>query len=72
MIKKLEELFYRNSSKEIWFSEEVASAALFFTLPGSSYINGTVFPIDGGFNSSGIIKNEFLINSFRSKVINFR
>ncbi len=42
------------------FPEEVASAALFFTLPGSSYINGTIFPIDGGFSSSGIIKNEFL------------
>ena len=46
--------------KRYGFPEEVASAALFFTLPGSSYINGTVFPIDGGFSSSGIIKNEFL------------
>jgi len=44
--------------KRYGFPEEVASAALFFTLPGSSYTNGTVFPIDGGFNSSGIIKNE--------------
>ena len=46
--------------KRYGLPEEVASAALFFTMPGSSYINGTVFPIDGGFSSSGIIKNEFL------------
>ena len=44
--------------KRYGLPEEVASAALFFTLPGSSYINGTIFPIDGGFSSSGIIKNE--------------
>ena len=44
--------------KRYGLPEEVASAALFFTLPGSSYLNGTVFPVDGGFESSGIIKNE--------------
>ena len=44
--------------KRYGLPEEVASAALFFTLPGSSYLNGTVFPVDGGFDSSGIIKNE--------------
>jgi len=57
--KETRRAFLQNiPQKRYGFPEEVASAALFFTLPGSSYINGTVFPIDGGFNSSGIIKNE--------------
>ena len=57
--KETRRAFLQNiPQKRYGFPEEVASAALFFTLPGSSYINGTVFPVDGGFNSSGIIKNE--------------
>ncbi len=46
--------------KRYGLPEEVASAALFFSLPSSSYINGSVLPIDGGFSSSGIIKNNTL------------
>ena len=57
--KETRRAFLQNiPQKRYGIPEEVASAALFFTLPGSSYINGAVLPIDGGFNSSGIIKNE--------------
>ena len=59
--KETRRVFLQNiPQKRYGFPEEVASSALFFTLPGSSYIKGTVFPIDGGFNSSGIIKKEIL------------
>ncbi len=36
--------------------DEVAMAAIYLALPGSSYLTGTVFPVDGGFASSGVIK----------------
>ena len=37
--------------------EEVATAAVYLSLPESSYITGVTFPVDGGFASSGVIKN---------------
>ena len=37
-------------------TEEVAMAAVYLALPGSSYLTGTVFPVDGGFASSGVMK----------------
>ena len=39
--------------------EEVAAAAVYLALPESRYITGVTFPIDGGFASSGVIKNGF-------------
>ena len=39
--------------------EEVAAAAVYLALPESRYITGVTFPIDGGFASSGVIKNDF-------------
>ena len=36
--------------------DEVAMAAIYLALPGSGYLTGTVFPVDGGFASSGVIK----------------
>ncbi len=38
--------------------EEVAVAAVFLAMPEASYINGIVMTIDGGFISSGVLKNE--------------
>lgn len=37
--------------------EEVAAAAVYLALPQSSYITGINFPVDGGFDGSGVIKN---------------
>ena len=37
--------------------EEVAAAAVYLALPQSSYITGIALPVDGGFMSSGVIKN---------------
>ena len=39
--------------------EEVAAAAVYLALPESRYITGVTLPIDGGFASSGVIKNGF-------------
>lgn len=36
--------------------EEVAAAAVYLALPESSYITGITLPVDGGFMSSGVIK----------------
>lgn len=36
--------------------EEVAHAALFLASPQSGYITGITLPVDGGFTSSGVIK----------------
>ena len=36
--------------------EEVAAAAVCLALPESSYITGITLPVDGGFQSSGVIK----------------
>ena len=36
--------------------EEVAAAAVYLALPESRYITGVTFPVDGGFVSSGVIK----------------
>ena len=36
--------------------EEVAAAAVYLALPQSSYITGITLPVDGGFLSSGVIK----------------
>ena len=38
--------------------EEVAAAAVCLALPESSYITGITLPVDGGFQSSGVIKRE--------------
>ena len=38
--------------------QEVAMAAFYLALPGSSYLTGTVFPVDGGFVSSGVMKKD--------------
>ena len=38
--------------------DEVAAAAVYLALPGSSYITGVTFPVDGGFISSGVIKRD--------------
>ena len=38
--------------------EEVAVAAVYLALPGSSYLTGTAFPVDGGFAASGVIKKD--------------
>ena len=38
--------------------QEVAMAAVYLALPGSSYLTGIVFPVDGGFASSGVMKKD--------------
>ena len=36
--------------------EEVAAAAVYLAMPQSGYITGITLPVDGGFMSSGVIK----------------
>ena len=36
--------------------EEVAAAAVYLALPESGFINGVTLPVDGGFDSGGVIK----------------
>ena len=38
--------------------EEVAAAAVYLALPQSSYITGVNLPVDGGFDASGVIKDD--------------
>ena len=38
--------------------EEVAAAAVYLAMPQSSYITGITLPVDGGFMSSGVIKQS--------------
>ena len=38
--------------------EEMAHTAVFLALPQSGYITGTTLPVDGGFTSSGVIKDS--------------
>ena len=38
--------------------EEMAHAALFLALPQSGYITGATLPVDGGFTTSGVIKES--------------
>ncbi len=38
--------------------EEVAAAAVYLALPQSSYITGVTLPVDGGFDASGVIKQN--------------
>ena len=38
--------------------KEVAAAAVCLALPETGYVTGVTFPVDGGFSSSGVIKNN--------------
>ena len=38
--------------------EEVAATAVFLVTEESSYLNGVVLPIDGGFMGGGVIKRR--------------
>ncbi len=49
-----QEFLLRTPLARFGTAEEVASAAVFLALDTSSYVNGVVLPVDGGFLASGV------------------